>query len=68
MPLFERELILKIHNTVPKAILAITGGGAEVIGELLRYGHGSENVKIGTKEMFPPIDICSSKIRLGKTH
>lgn len=36
-----KSLVLKIHETPHKAVLAITGGGAEAIGELLRYGGGS---------------------------
>jgi nicotinic acid mononucleotide adenylyltransferase len=39
-----RELILKIHKSPHKAVLAITGGGVEAIGELLRYGQGSNTV------------------------
>lgn len=39
-----RELVLKIHGTKHKAVLAITGGGAESIGELLRYGQGSNTL------------------------
>lgn len=42
--LSERDLVLKIHRTPQKAVLALTGGGAEVIGELLRYGQGSNTV------------------------
>lgn len=34
-------VISKIHESPYKAVLAITGGGAEAIGELLRYGGGS---------------------------
>jgi len=44
MSLSERDLILEIHQTPHKAVLALTGGGAEVIGELLRYGQGSNTV------------------------
>lgn len=39
-----RDLVLKIHGTPHKAVIALTGGGAEVIGELLRYGQGSNTV------------------------
>jgi nicotinic acid mononucleotide adenylyltransferase len=39
-----RELITKIHETPYKAVIAITGGGAEAIGELLKYGGGSNTV------------------------
>lgn len=39
-----RELVQKIHVSPFKAALAITGGGAEAIGELLRYGGGSATV------------------------
>jgi len=44
MSLYERDLVLMIHGTPHKAVLALTGGGAEVIGELLRYGQGSDTV------------------------
>lgn len=44
MSLSERDLVLRIHGTPQKAVLALTGGGAEVIGELLRYGQGSNTV------------------------
>lgn len=44
LTLNERDLVLKIHGTPVKAVLALTGGGAEVIGELLRYGQGSNTV------------------------
>lgn len=44
MPLDERELVIKIHGTPHKTVLAITGGGAEIIGELLRYGQGSNTL------------------------
>jgi len=33
--------IFQIHESPCKVVLAITGGGAEVIGELLRHGSGS---------------------------
>jgi nicotinic acid mononucleotide adenylyltransferase/nicotinamide mononucleotide (NMN) deamidase PncC len=33
-----------IHTTPHKAVLAITGGGAEAVGELLRYGGGSNTL------------------------
>ena len=39
-----RDLVLKIHGTPHKAVIALTGGGAEVIGELLRYGQGSSTL------------------------
>jgi cytidyltransferase-like protein len=35
------ELIQRMHKTPQKVAMAITGGGAEVIGELLRHGNGS---------------------------
>jgi len=38
------ELIFQIHKSPCKAVLAITGGGAEIIGELLRHGSGSATV------------------------
>lgn len=38
------ELIFQIHKSPCKAILAITGGGVEIIGELLRHGSGSATV------------------------
>ena len=39
-----REIVLKIHETPHKAVLAITGGGAEAIGEVLKYGGGSNTL------------------------
>lgn len=36
--------IFQIHKSPCKAVLAITGGGAEIIGELLRHGSGSATV------------------------
>ena len=39
-----REIVLKIHETPHKAVLTITGGGAEAIGELLRHGGGSNTL------------------------
>jgi hypothetical protein len=38
------ERIFQIHESSCKIVLAITGGGAEVIGELLRHGSGSATV------------------------
>lgn len=38
------ERIFQIHKSPCKAVLAITGGGAEIIGELLRHGSGSATV------------------------
>ncbi|WP_440955887.1 hypothetical protein ACSAZK_02705 [Methanosarcina sp. Mfa9] len=38
------ERIFQIHESPCKVVLAITGGGAEVIGELLRHGSGSATV------------------------
>ncbi|WP_440948522.1 hypothetical protein ACSAZL_09990 [Methanosarcina sp. T3] len=38
------ELIFRIHESPCKAVLVITGGGAEIIGELLRHGSGSATV------------------------
>lgn len=35
------DLIQQMHKTPHKVAMAITGGGAEVIGELLRHGNGS---------------------------
>lgn len=35
------KLIQNIHKSPYKAVIAITGGGAEAIGELLRHGNGS---------------------------
>jgi hypothetical protein len=39
-----KSLIEKINATATKAVLAIAGGGSEVIGELLRYGGGSNTL------------------------
>ncbi|MCQ1536668.1 hypothetical protein FTO70_13515 [Methanosarcina sp. KYL-1] len=41
MPL---ERIFQVHKSPCKVVLAITGGGAEIIGELLRHGSGSATV------------------------
>lgn len=38
------ERIFQVHKSPCKAVLAITGGGAEIIGELLRHGSGSATV------------------------
>ena len=38
------ERIFQVHKSPCKVILAITGGGAEIIGELLRHGSGSATV------------------------
>ncbi|WP_232308757.1 nucleotidyl transferase family protein [Methanosarcina lacustris] len=38
------ERIFQVHDSPCKAVLAITGGGAEIIGELLRHGSGSATV------------------------
>lgn len=38
------ERIFQTHESPCKVVLAITGGGAEVIGELLRHGSGSATV------------------------
>jgi len=38
------ERIFQIHESPCKIVLAITGGGAEIIGELLRHGSGSATV------------------------
>lgn len=40
----DKELVLRIHQQPHKAVLAITGGGSEAIGELLRYGNGSNTL------------------------
>ncbi len=39
-----RDTVLKIHGTPYKVVLAVTGGGAEAIGELLRHGQGSKTL------------------------
>ena len=39
-----RRLVLRIHETETRAVLAITGGGTEAIGELLRHGQGSSTL------------------------
>ncbi len=38
------DRIFQIHKSPCKIVLAITGGGAEIIGELLRHGSGSATV------------------------
>ncbi len=39
-----KELCDKIHATPTKAVLVVAGGGSQVIGELLRYGGGSNTI------------------------
>lgn len=39
-----QELICEIHNTPYKLVAAITGGGSEFVGELLKYGGGSSTL------------------------
>lgn len=36
-----RELVHQIHSSGYRFVLAVTGGGTEALGELLRYGGGS---------------------------
>ncbi len=38
------ERIFQVHKSPCKVVMAITGGGAEIIGELLRHGSGSATV------------------------
>ncbi|AKB18165.1 hypothetical protein [Methanosarcina sp. WWM596] len=38
------ERIFQVHESPFKVVLAITGGGAEILGELLRHGSGSATV------------------------
>ncbi len=38
------ERIFQVHESPCKVVLAITGGGAEILGELLRHGSGSATV------------------------
>ena len=38
------ERIFQVHKSPCKVVLAITGGGAEIIGELLRHGSGSATI------------------------
>ncbi len=37
-------LVKRIHDSPHKGVLAITGGGSEVVSDLLRYGGGSSTV------------------------
>ena len=53
MSAFKHDLVMKIHSTPHKAVLAVTGGGAEVFGELLRYGKGSNTVLEATVPYLP---------------
>jgi hypothetical protein len=39
-----KKMLAKIHSTPHHAVLAITGGGSEAIGELLRHGNGSNTL------------------------
>lgn len=39
-----KELVRQIHSSGYKFVLAVTGGGTEAIGELLRYGGGSSTL------------------------
>ena len=65
------ELIFQIHKSPCKVVLAITGGGAEIIGELLRHGSGSATVldavvpySTGSMDRFlgrKPEKYCSEK-------
>ena len=52
------ELIQKIHETPFKTVIAVTGGGTEVIGELLKRGNGSKTLI----EAIIPYDPESFKI------
>jgi nicotinic acid mononucleotide adenylyltransferase len=38
------NLVKMIHNSPQKIVLAVTGGGTEAIGELLRHGKGSDTI------------------------
>lgn len=40
----QKKLVEKIHQTPHKAVIAATGGGSEAIGELLKYGGGSNTL------------------------
>lgn len=40
----ELDLVRKIHDTPGQGVLAITGGGSEAIGRLLRHGNGSNTL------------------------
>ncbi|NOQ48554.1 MAG: hypothetical protein GQ576_05390 [Methanococcoides sp.] len=39
-----RDIIMHIHNSPCRLVLAVTGGGAGAIDQLLRYGGGSATV------------------------
>lgn len=65
------ERIFQVHESPCKVVLAITGGGAEIIGELLRHGSGSATVldavvpySTGAMDRFlgrKPEKYCSEK-------
>jgi len=38
------ERVYQLHESPYRVVLAITGGGSEVVGELLRHGNGSATV------------------------
>lgn len=39
-----KDLVMKIHASGRKAVMAITGGGSEAVSELLRHGQGSNTL------------------------
>ncbi|WP_135606455.1 hypothetical protein [Methanococcoides sp. NM1] len=57
------EIILKINQHPCKIVLAITGGGSEAIGELLRHGSGSSTLL----EAIVPYSSVSLDRFIGKT-
>lgn len=48
----QKEQILELNATLHKAVIALTGGGTIALGELLKYGQGSNKLL----EAFVPYD------------
>jgi nicotinic acid mononucleotide adenylyltransferase len=48
----QKEQILELNSTPHKAVMALTGGGTIALGELLKYGQGSNKLL----EAFVPYD------------
>ncbi|WP_406662339.1 hypothetical protein V7O66_06430 [Methanolobus sp. ZRKC3] len=57
------NLIQHIHSSPFKIVIAMTGGGSEAIGELLRHGNGSATLL----EAFVPYDTDALEDFVGKS-
>jgi len=42
--IYTKYFVQKVHEHPTKLVLALTGGGSQAIGELLRYGNGSQTL------------------------